>query len=237
MSEKHASVSGQSFEERRDAAKDRINALDKEKLENNPDRTEFFETVYQQADGDAAMVPWADLEPKTDLLGWLNKNAGKGRRAIDIGCGLGDNAEAMQIAGYQTTAFDFSPDAIEWAQRRFPGSKVDYHVADLSSLPRDWAGRFDLVHECYTLQSIPPETLEWSVPAVASLVAPGGTLLVYTRIREDGAAVEGPPWPLEQSVTARFAAMGFAPVAHKEFSTDRHGRLVPHIFSEWKRHA
>ena len=179
------------FEMRREAAKDRINQIDRGQLSENPKRSEFFETVYDQADGDAAMVPWADLKAKDRLIEWLQGKTELGGSALDIGCGLGDNAELLAQHGYKTTAFDFSPKAIDWALKRFPNSMVEYHVADLFDLPKKWLGSFDLVHECYTLQSIPPETLKRSIPAIASLVKAGGTLLVYSRWRGDGESVDG----------------------------------------------
>ncbi len=73
---------------------------------------------------------------------------------LDVGCGLGDNAECFAAEGAKVTAFDFVADAISWAKRRFPQSKVDYRVEDLFALPKDWRDQFDLVHECYTLQAI-----------------------------------------------------------------------------------
>jgi len=223
------------FQKRREDTIQQINALDKEELESNPNRDQFFEAVYENAEGDAALVPWADLAPKQQLKDWLAVREVNSGRAIDIGCGLGDNAECLAKAGFETTAFDFSGKAIDWAKARFPNSPVSYHHTDLFNLPAEWQGAFDLVHECYTLQAIPPVTLEKSVPAVASLVAPGGTLLVYTRIREDGADVEGPPWPLEETMAMSFTEYGFELVTREEFTIERPGRLVPGIWCAWRK--
>ena len=195
------------FLERREAAKAKVNALDHGKVHDEPERKAFFNDVYARAGGDAAFVPWADLKPKEQLVQWLEENPGINSAktssaipsAIDIASGLGDNAEAIAAAGYRTTAFDLSADAIAWARKRFPESPVDYHQADLFAPPEKWLKNFDLVHECFTLQALPPEMLEKTAAAVASLVAPGGDLLVYTRWRPDGAEADGPPWPLEES--------------------------------------
>ena len=223
------------FIARRDAARHAVNALDRDSVHTTPARTDFFNAVYEQAGGDPAFVPWADLKPKPQLVQWLESHKGEGRRAIDIACGLGDNAEALAGAGYETAAFDLSGEAIDWARKRFPETKVDYRVADLTAPPDDWVGTFDLVHECYTLQSVPPEMLDALVPAVANLVAPGGTLLVYTRIRPDDAEASGPPWPLRESDAMRFAALGLELISLDAFSLERPGRLVPHWFCEWRR--
>lgn len=201
-----------------------------------PERREFFKDIYRRAGGDAGQIPWADLAAKAVLHEWLVKNPGHGEQsAIDIACGLGDNAEALAEAGYETTAFDLSEHAISWAQKRFPDSPVSYTTADLFALPEEWNGAFDLVNECYTLQSLSPDMLQETAAAVASLVKPGGTLLVYARWREDGAEVNGPPWPLEKSKLHVFSGLGFDLLSEDLFSVSRPGRDVPHSFAVWRK--
>ncbi|MCC5670705.1 class I SAM-dependent methyltransferase [Nostoc sp. CHAB 5784] len=41
-----------------------------------------------------------------------------GQKALVIGCGLGDDAEAIASLGFEVTAFDISPTAIAWCQER-----------------------------------------------------------------------------------------------------------------------
>ncbi|QKV18415.1 class I SAM-dependent methyltransferase [Oricola thermophila] len=200
------------------------------------ERRGFFKDIYRRAGGDPGLIPWADLAAKATLHEWLVRHPGQGRlTAIDIACGLGDNADALARAGYVTTAFDLSEHAIGWARRRFPDSGVEFVVADLFALPESWRGAFDLVNECYTLQSLSPDMLDDTAASIASLVRPGGTLLVYARWREDGAQVEGPPWPLEKSRLRVFEELGFTLSGEKLFTVDRHGRKVPHSFAVWKR--
>lgn len=120
------------FMARRSKARDRIS--EQLGLGDKPEeRNDWFEAVYDLADGDAAAVPWADLKPKKSLTSWLETQPAsslKGK-AIDVACGLGDNAEALAAAGFDVTAFDFSKNAIEWARKRFSGGPVSYVVADL----------------------------------------------------------------------------------------------------------
>ncbi|MEO1067427.1 MAG: class I SAM-dependent methyltransferase, partial [Pseudomonadota bacterium] len=160
---------------------------------------------------------------------------GAGARAIDIACGLGDNAEAMATAGYKTTGFDIVEKAIAWASKRFPESPVDYRVADLFSPPQEWVGGFDLVHECYTLQALPEGMVKETAAAICALVAPGGTLLVYTRCRPDGADADGPPWPLEERNLTLPAAHGLTKLSEKSFQVDRHDKVIDHSFAVWRK--
>lgn len=223
------------FAARRAALHDRINAIDGAQDASLSNRKAFFDTVYESAAGNAAEVPWADLKPKDRLDAWLARHPGRGRRAIDVACGLGDNAEAIAAAGWRTTAFDLSSRAIGWARQRFPQSPVDYAVADLAALPPQWAGAFDLVHECYTIQSVPGELRALFSLAIASLVAPGGALLLYARTRPDDSPAAGPPWPLSPGEANIFAEMGFRLASEERFDLIRPDRAIPHLFAVWER--
>jgi 2-polyprenyl-3-methyl-5-hydroxy-6-metoxy-1,4-benzoquinol methylase len=223
------------FQRRREEMRARINPLDKKYQADSPDRSAFFDAIYDTAEGDPAGVPWADLKPKEKLAEWLASNPGKSRNAIDIACGLGDNAEALAEAGYTTTAFDFSAKAIEWARERFPGSSVDYRVANLLEPPEDWIGNFDLVNECYTIQSMPLPLHGRVSAAVANLVKPGGLLLVYTRTRPQDSDVDGPPFPLMPSESGIFAEMGFETLSDDAFDIVRPDRTIPHLFTVWRK--
>ncbi len=123
-----------------------------------------------------ANLPWARLAPNPLLCDWLALRPGLlGGAALDVGCSLGDNAEALAEAGAKVTAFDFVARAIDWARRRFPRSAVDYRVADLFLPPAEWRGAFALVHECHTLQAISPDLLPLAAQKLASFVAPAAS--------------------------------------------------------------
>ena len=223
------------FRERQKQARVEINKLDADVIHDEPERKGFFNAVYQRAGGDAVNVPWADLHPKEKLLDWLKGKDGQEQTALDIACGLGDNAEAIALRGYQTTAFDVAADAITWAKKRFPESLVQYQQADLFDPPSNWLGSFDLVHECYTLQALPPQMFENSARSVANLVKPGGTLLVYTRILPETREQAGPPWPLIKEQAEIFSTLGFDLVSEEYFDIERPDRRIPHGFYEWNK--
>lgn len=224
------------FMERRDHARGRLDEISGAKGGDPSDRRAWFSQVYRTAGDDPAAVPWADLAPKEKLVEWLAVHRGEGRRAIDIACGLGDNAEALAAAGWRTTAFDFAPDAISWARRRFAESDVDYRVADLFDLPPDWRGAFDLVHECYTLQALDGALRDAAFEAVATLVKPGGLLVVIARTRPEGSEAEGPPWPLMPSELDRFADLGFEEEERLDYEVERpNGRVIAHARAVYRR--
>jgi 2-polyprenyl-3-methyl-5-hydroxy-6-metoxy-1,4-benzoquinol methylase len=222
------------FFARRAAARARLDGIDPHKkpggVEADPQRKDWFEAVYRLAEGDAAGVPWAHLAPHPLLAEWLAGRSLEGQRTLDIGCGLGDNAEALAAAGARVTAFDLIEEAIAWAKRRFPQSAVDYRAADLFAPPPEWRGGFDLVHECYTLQALPDSLLDEAAQALTALVAPGGLLLVIARARDEGQEVAGPPWPLPPSRIAALAAGGLRPEMVEDISASdvmvRHWRAA-----------
>jgi 2-polyprenyl-3-methyl-5-hydroxy-6-metoxy-1,4-benzoquinol methylase len=176
----------------------------------------WFDTLYRAAEDDLERIPWAHLGPRPVLVEWLDRNPPEpGTRALVIAAGLGDDAEELARRGCDTSAFDLSPKAIEIARRRFPGSKVDYRVADLFELPAEWQEAFGIVVEIQTIMSIPPEHHEAAIAAVVSTVARDGRLLVRTAIRREDEPAPRRPWPLAPSEIRLFETHGMTELARE----------------------
>ena len=73
--------------------------------------------------------------PTCWISGKTNPFPATGKKALTIGCGLGDDAEQLAEWGFSTTAFDVSETAIRACRRRFPDSRVQYVAADLLQPP------------------------------------------------------------------------------------------------------
>lgn len=177
----------------------------------DPLRRAWFEAVYARAGADPAKVPWASLSAHPLTKSWICQQYFdlKGLNVLDIGCGLGDNAECFSAYGAQVTAFDFVAEAVEWAKRRFPVTNVNYQIADLFDPPEDWRQKFDLLHECYTLQALSAGLLPKALGVLKSLLKPKGKLLIVARARAEDEAVSGPPWPLPPSFFKEAGTQGF----------------------------
>lgn len=170
----------------------------------------WYEELYAAAEAGAAVVPWDHGAPTSLLVDWLQKRVARHAatgRAVVIGCAYGEDAELVAAQGFETTAFDVSPSAIGAAQRRHPGSTVHYVEADLLALPSQWRRRFDLVVECTTIQSLPPEFHTRAAAAVASLCADGGSVVVIAR-KATGHEAPGPPWLLTEDEIREFGVDG-----------------------------
>jgi SAM-dependent methyltransferase len=196
-------------------------ALAKTHLDQN-DPLGWFEALYSQAKEGTAVIPWADMAPNPHLLKWLKTTRlpMKGRRALKIGCGLGDDAEELSRQGFAVTAFDISPSAIQWCKERFPQSQVQYGVADLFHSPAPWHHAFDFVLESYTLQVLPASLRKEAVRCIAEFIAPGGTLLVICRGRNQDDEIGQMPWPVTQDELNEFLKLGLRIINFEDYMDD-----------------
>src|SRR5687767_1246960 len=111
----------------------------------------WFDALYKESGGDTEKIPWADMAPNRFFKAWAESTGlkGDGRRAMVVGCGLGDDAKFLRDLGFSVTAFDISPTAIDWAKRVYGDAEIKFEVADLFEPYRGWLGAFDFVLEIY----------------------------------------------------------------------------------------
>ncbi|MCP2732101.1 class I SAM-dependent methyltransferase [Limnofasciculus baicalensis] len=206
------------FEQQPDTIREKVRQLAAAALENSQP-SGWFEILYQEAKGDPTQVPWVKLTPHPYFQDWLKSYPPQpeGKLGLILGCGLGDDAEALAAKGFQVTAFDISPTAIAWCRERFPESGVNYLVADLFNLPREWEQKFDFVLECRNIQSLPLSVRSQIITEIAKAVAPEGTLLVITRLRDREPEGDSPPWALSNIELAQFQELGFQEIGRDVF--------------------
>ena len=200
------------------------------------DPTGWCDKVYRDAQGDYRAVFWADLAPNPYLVSWLEHHpvSDSGPQAVTIGCGVGDDAEVLAAHGYQVTAFDIAPAAIDLCRKRYPDSRVEYLVADLFNHSPDWTHRFDLVYECNTIQILPGEYRLHALNAIANLVTPGGVALVSCRSRQHGEKENEFPLPLDRAEIDGFIRAGLKEEAFQAYDDDQ-DPPVPHFFACYRR--
>jgi SAM-dependent methyltransferase len=200
------------------------------------DPTGWCDTVYRNAKGDFRAVFWADLASNPHLVSWLEDHpvVESGLQAVTVGCGVGDDAEELAAHGYQVTAFDIAPAAIDLCCKRYPASRVEYLVADLFNHPPDWSQKFDLVFECNTIQILPGAYRRRALQAIANLVAPGGVALVSCRSRHSGEREDEFPLPLDRPEIDGFIHAGLKEESFLAYD-DNQEPPVPHFFACYRK--
>jgi ribosomal protein L11 methyltransferase len=112
------------------------------------------------------------------------------RSVLDVGTGSGVLAiAAWRLGAARVVGIDVDADALtsarENADLNGAGESVTLQLADLASTAPELLGRFDLV-----LANLTGAMLGRSAPALASLVAPGGTLIVSGFQRDEESSVQ-----------------------------------------------
>lgn len=203
----------------------------------NDDPTGWFDSIYKDAQGDYKAVFWADLEASPYLVDWLknNKIDKSNKKAIVIGCGVGDDAEALSQYGYEVTAFDISQSAIDLCEKRYPDTKVKYLVADLFDYPKEWFKSFDLVYECNTIQVLPGKYRIQARKAISSLLSKDAFVLVSCRSRNKNEKENEIPLPLDKEEIDKFTTEDKLKECSFLAYDDSQIPSVPHFFAVYQK--
>ncbi len=125
---------------------------------------------------DPVKVPW-NVEPRPrELLESLSAEAsGPRNRVVDMGCGFGPNATALEERGLHVSGFDVSRNAIERCRRivKYPDR---FHVASAERLPFD-DGAFDFALDIGCLHCLRPDLQEPALAEIARVLRAGGVLM------------------------------------------------------------
>jgi thiopurine S-methyltransferase len=138
-------------------------------------------------------MPWDAGATPAALERHLAEDVGSGRVLIP-GCGTAYEARTFSHGGYEVTAIDFSPAAIEMANAQVEDAPVEVILGDFFS--HDFGARpFDVIYERAFLASLPRRL--WSAYAVrvSELLRRGGKLLGFFVYGEERG---GPPFCLKQ---------------------------------------
>jgi SAM-dependent methyltransferase len=119
--------------------------------------------------------------PEASINRWLAKHLGSGRRALDVGCGVGRYSIMLADRYDDVVGIDAAPAMIEIAERERSRSNIRYQARDVLSLAPERDGCFNLVLAINCILHVgPPELV---LGHLRRLVAKGGTMLVVEPVR------------------------------------------------------
>jgi 2-polyprenyl-3-methyl-5-hydroxy-6-metoxy-1,4-benzoquinol methylase len=167
----------------------------------------FYNTWYRWG-----TPPWVG-SARSELVELVNEGRLAPGRAIDLGCGEGDNAIFLAQHGFDVTGVDFAPAAVSKARQKAldAGVEIDFVVDDLTDL-RNVGGEFDLLVDYGTLDDLGLRQREEYVREVVPLARPGALFLLW--------CFEWELRPLERVLTSvlPFGKLALAPgEAHRRF--------------------
>jgi SAM-dependent methyltransferase len=166
-------------------------------------------------------TPWDTGRPSSELVRVLAEEGIGPGRAVELGCGTGTNAVWLATQGFEVTALDLIPLAVEQARRRAEGAGVRaaFLVGDVLNPPGELAGPFDFVFDRGCYHVVRREDVGAYLRTLQSLTRPGTLALVLT-----GNAREphdpGPPVVSEEEIRAELGSV-FKVVRLREFRFDQ----------------
>jgi SAM-dependent methyltransferase len=158
-------------------------------MENSSDsnQPEFWTVRYA-----AGKTPWDFGGVPSALKSFLERSSVPGRILIP-GCGSGYEVQVFHAAGYDVSAIDFSPAAVDQAKRVLGVLAKRIILGDFFTY--DFGERrFDLIYERTFLCSISPSSWSEYVDRMADLLVPGGRLIGVFLYGQRPSS--GPPFPL-----------------------------------------
>jgi SAM-dependent methyltransferase len=158
-------------------------------MENSPDsnQPDFWTIRYA-----AGKTPWDFGGVPSGLKSFLERSSVRGRILIP-GCGSGYEVQAFHAAGYDVSAIDFSPAAVEQAKRVLGPLAGRIILGDFFTY-NFGQRRFDLIYERTFLCSMTPSRWPEYVNRMADLLSPEGRLIGVFLYGQRSSS--GPPFPL-----------------------------------------
>jgi SAM-dependent methyltransferase len=166
-------------------------------------------------------TPWDTGQPSSELRRVLPEISLRPCRALELGCGSGANAVWLAQQGFDVTAVDLSPRAVEQARRRAEaaGARVRFLVADVLQPPPELTGAFDFFFDRGCYHAVRRENVAAYLETLRRLTHPGTLgLILAGNAREPHEP--GPPVVSEEQIRSELGTL-FEIVRLREFRFDQ----------------
>lgn len=136
---------------------------------------QFFKKAYE-----TGTHGWPEVGPTPHVVRWIDRlGSGRGKAALDLGCGEGRHTIVLARKGYAVTAFDLEPLALKKARAYLQkaGLRATYVAGDALDLRFDDAA-FDLVLDYGCFHHVVTKDWPRYRRGIARVLKPGGHLLL-----------------------------------------------------------
>lgn len=112
----------------------------------------------------------------------------RGKRVLDVGCGLGSGSWLLTEQGASVTGVDVSEDAIEWARRTYgpevarTGKRLDFWTVDLLAQVGGGLGEFDVLTVVDVLEHFAPGDAHDLLVRLRGLLTPTGQMFLHVPV-------------------------------------------------------
>jgi SAM-dependent methyltransferase len=153
------------------------------------DRAQFWEDIYLADD-----AGW-DLGCVTPIFKFIAESISPGKLCI-LGCGRGYDAIMFAQKGFDVTAVDFAPSAIQAVHELADEAAVFVKTVetDIFSLRTDFANTFEYIIEQTCFCAINPNRRKDYEKLVRQILEPAGKLIGLWFPLDKSVTDDGPPW-------------------------------------------
>jgi len=139
-------------------------------------------------------TPWDGEVPARELVNFIESQAVAPCRFLELGCGTGTDAVFLASRGFEVTAVDIAPLAIERARAKIERAGAAVEILQRNVLQFEpFEPPWPLIYDCGLYHCIRREHAEAYVEKLAALCQPGGTYLTLAGNADDPDDVPGPP--------------------------------------------
>ena len=153
------------------------------------DRAQFWEDIYLADDAGR------DLGGVTPIFKFIGESISPGKLCI-LGCGRGYDAIMFAQKGFDVTAVDFAPSAIQAVHELADEAAVFVKTVetDIFSLRTDFANTFEYIIEQTCFCAINPNRRKDYEKLVRQILEPAGKLIGLWFPLDKSVTDDGPPW-------------------------------------------
>ena len=176
---------------------------------------EHWDNRYHAGD-----TPWDTGHPSSELMRVVEEDKVAPCPAIDLGCGTGSNAIYLAERGFEVTALDISPTALDRGRgkKAKAGVKTRFVLGDVLEPPEDIGGPYGFVFDrgCYHI--VRRINLDQYLQTLEGITR-AGSLGLFLTGNANEKLEKGPPTVTEKEIRAELGRL-FEIIRLREFRFD-----------------